>query len=79
MSYETLEKQIKALPVEAQQEVEHYVGYLLSIYSPMTKKDIISSRINAFMKENPSAFDEFEHEQNAGLEAIRELTKNDSW
>lgn len=32
MAYEVLEKQIELLPKEAVTEVEHYVGYLLSIY-----------------------------------------------
>ncbi len=31
MSFEILEKQIRSLPENAQKEVEHYVGYLISI------------------------------------------------
>ncbi len=77
MPYELLEKQIKALPRTAQLEVEHYVGYLTSLYCNNTQKESVSERINAFMKENPTAFEEFDNE--AGLESIRKLTKNDVW
>ena len=79
MPYEVLEKQIRALPEEALQELSHYVGYLFSIYTSSSKKTSISSKVNDFMKSNPNAFDEFKPVQNAGLETIRELTKNDSW
>ncbi|MBP5603053.1 MAG: DUF2281 domain-containing protein [Treponema sp.] len=79
MSYEALEKQIRALPETAQQEVAHYVGYLLSLYNAKAKTDSITERINKFMLENPTAFDEFSPVQEAGIEAIRELTKNDEW
>ena len=79
MSYEILEKQIRALPEEALKELSHYVGYLFSIYNSSDKRDSISSKINEFMNENPCAFDEFEPVRNTGLEAIRELTKNDSF
>lgn len=82
MPFAVLEKQISALPLEAQREVVHYVGYLYSLYnskSSKKRKQSISERINEFMKENPNAFDEFAPVQNAGIEAIRELTKNDSW
>ncbi|MBP3771288.1 MAG: DUF2281 domain-containing protein [Treponema sp.] len=79
MPFAVLEKQINALPYEAQQEVAHYVDYLYSIYNAKKKQQSVSERINAFMKANPDAFNEFESVQNAGLESIRELTKNDSW
>ena len=79
MPFAVLENQINALPYEAQQEVAHYVGYLYSIYNAKKKQQSVSERINAFMKANPDAFNEFESVQNAGLESIRELTKNDSW
>ncbi len=80
MPYEVLEKQINALPIEAQQEVAHYVAFLFSIYnSKKNKKNGISEKINSFLKANPNAFDEFEPIRNAGLESIRELTKNDTW
>ncbi|MBQ4377696.1 MAG: DUF2281 domain-containing protein [Treponema sp.] len=79
MPFAILEKQISALPYEAQQEVVHYVGYLYSIYNAKKRNPSISEKINAFMKANPDAFDEFEPVRNAGIEAIRELTKNDSW
>lgn len=79
MPFAVLEKQINALPYEAQQKVAHYVGYLYSIYNAKKKQQSVSERINAFMKANPNAFNEFESVQNAGLESIRELTKNDSW
>lgn len=56
---------------------------MLAIYiqftTPKKKQQSVSERINAFMKANPDAFNEFESVQNAGLESIRELTKNDSW
>ena len=79
MPFAVLEKQISALPLEAQREVVHYVGYLYSIYSAKKGNPSISERINSFLKENPDAFSEFEPVSNAGIEAIRELTKNDSW
>lgn len=79
MPYEVLEKQIKALPETAQQEVAHYVGYLFSIYNEKPKSSSVTERINAFMRDNPNAFDEFAPVRECGLEAIRELTKNDEW
>lgn len=79
MSYEVLERQIKALPETAQQEVVHYVGYLFSIYCKKKTESTVKDQINAFLKENPNAFDEFASVRNCGLEAIRELTKNDEW
>ena len=80
MAYKLLEKQIDALPIEAQQEVAHYVGYLYSLYNVRKSRKIsVADKINAFMKENPNAFDEFAPVRDAGLQAIRELTKNDSW
>ncbi len=79
MPYEVLEKQIRALPEAAQQEVAHYVAYLFSIYMEKPKNEGVTKRVNAFLKENPTAFDEFEPVRKAGLEAIRELTKNDTW
>ena len=79
MSYDTLEKQIQALPLEAQQEVAHYVGYLCALYNSVNQKNAISEQINTFMKNNPTAFNEFSNVQEAGLESIRELTKNDTW
>ena len=79
MSYDTLEKQIQALPLEAQLEVAHYVGYLFSLYNSVNQKNIISEKINTFMKNNPTAFNEFSNTQEASLESIRELTKNDTW
>ena len=78
MAYKLLEKQIDALPIEAQQEVAHYVGYLYSLYNARKWQQFsVADRINAFMKENPNAFDEFVPVRDAGLQAIRELTKND--
>ena len=59
MSYETLEKQIRALPLEAQEEIAHYVGYLFSLYNSVNQKNAISEKINTFMKNNPTAFNEF--------------------
>ncbi len=79
MPFAVLEKQISALPLEAQREVVHYVAYLYSIYNAKKRNPSISERINSFFKENPDAFSEFEPVSNAGIEAIRELTKNDSW
>ena len=79
MSYDTLEKQIRALPLEAQEEIAHYVGYLFSLYNSVNQKNAISEKINTFMKNNPTAFNEFSDIQNTGLESIRELTKNDTW
>ena len=79
MPYDVLERQIKALPESAQLEVAHYVGYLFSIYNEKREASSVSERINAFMKENPDAFDEFVPVRECGLEAIRELTKNDEW
>ena len=79
MVYGALAKQIEELPLEAQEEIAHYVGYLFSIYKPEEKKESVSEKINAFMKDNPNAFEEFKLVQSAGVKAIRELTKNDSW
>ena len=79
MSYDTLEKQIQALPLEAQQEVAHYVEYLFALYNSVNQKNEISKRINTFMKKHPTAFNDFSNTQDAGLESIRELTKNDTW
>lgn len=79
MSYEVLERQIKALPETAQQEVAHYVGYLFSIYNKKQASSDVKERINSFLKENPNAFDELAPVRNCGLESIRELTKNDEW
>ena len=78
MAYKFLEEQIDALPIEAQQEVAHYVGYLHSLYNARKRQKLsVADRVNAFMKENPNAFDEFAPVRDAGLQAIRELTKND--
>ena len=79
MPYAVLERQIRALPETAQMEVAHYVGYLYSLYNAKPKNEGVTEKVNAFLKENPAAFDEFAHESEAGIEAIRELTKNDSW
>ena len=79
MSYDALEKQIRALPDEAQQEIAHYVGYLFSLYNSTSEKKTVSEKINTFLQKNPTAFDEFKDFENAGLESIRELTKNDTW
>ena len=79
MPYEVWEKQFKALPEAAQLEVAHYVGYLFAIYNAGQKSASVKERINSFMSGNPNAFDEFAPAQDAGLEAIRELTKNDEW
>ena len=79
MPFAVLEKQIRALPEAAQLEVAHYVGYLYSLYSEKQKNESISERVNAFLKENPNAFDEFAPLRECGIEAIRELTKNDAW
>lgn len=80
MAYKVLEKQINALPLEAQREVAHYVSFLFSIYNKKKEnKSDIRERINAFMAENPNAFDEFRPMHDVGLESIRELTKNDTW
>ena len=79
MTYSALEKQINALPLEAQQEVAHYVGYLLSLYNKKKTESSITEQINAFMTKNPDAFEEFEPVRNVGIESTRELTKNDSW
>ena len=79
MSYDVLEKQIRALPDEAQLEIAHYVGYLFSLYNSNSEKKVISDKINSFLQKNPTAFDEFKNVENAGLESIRELTKNDTW
>ena len=76
MPYEVLERQIRALPETAQQE---YVGYLFSIYNKKQSTSSVKDRINAFLKDNPNAFEEFAPVTNSGLEAIRELTKNDEW
>ena len=79
MTYSALEKQINALPLEAQQEVAHYVGYLFSLYNKKKTESSISEQINAFMAKTPDAFEEFEPVRNVGIESTRELTKNDSW
>ena len=79
MTYEILERQIKALPENEKQEVAHYVSYLFTIYNGKTNTPSVTERINTFMKENPNAFDEFTPVRNCGIEAIRELTKNDEW
>lgn len=79
MPYEILEKQIKALPAQAFEEVAHYVEYISAVYKVKQSDDSIKNKINSFMQENPSAFDEFEPVQECGIEAIRELTKNDTW
>lgn len=80
MAYKALENQIKALPLEAQQEVAHYVAFLFSLYNQKKEaKSGITERVNAFMKDNPNAFDEFSPMREVGLESIRELTKNDTW
>ena len=79
MPYEVLEKQIRALPETAQLEVAHYVGYLYALYTGKTRDASISARINAFMQENPSAFDEFAPVREAGLMTIQELVKDDTW
>ncbi len=79
MPYEVLERQIRALPETAQQEVAHYVGYLFSIYNKKQSSSSVKDRINAFLKDNPNAFEEFTPVTNSGLEAVRELTKNDEW
>ncbi len=80
MSYEILERQIRSLPDEAMQELSHYVTYLTFVYN--SKKDnstSISEQISEFMQKNPNAFDEFSTVQDAGLESIRKLTKDDAW
>ena len=77
MSYETLEKQIRSLPGWAQQEVAHYVGYLTAQYCG--SDETVSERADAFMRENPTAFGKFMPVREAGIEAIRELTKHDAW
>lgn len=79
MTYDVLEKQIKALPEVAQKEVEHYVGYLFSIYNEKQQNQSVTERINSFLTANPSAFEEFAPLRDVGLESIRELTKNDTW
>ncbi len=79
MPYAVLEKQIRELPEAAQLEVAHYVNYLYSLYTEKSKKDSVTERVNAFLKENPTAFDEFAPVREVGVEAIRELTKNDTW
>ena len=79
MPLAVLERQIRALPEAAQMEVAHYVGYLYSLYNAKPQRDGVTEKVNAFLKENPAAFDEFARESEAGIEAIRELTKNDSW
>lgn len=79
MPYELLEKQIKSLPEALQLEVVHYVGYLFSLYNKKPSLDSITECANAFLQENPGAFDEFSQLRECGLEAIRELTKNDTW
>lgn len=79
MPYEVLERQIKSLPQEALQEVSHYVTYLAFLYKKREKTESISKKIDAFMKENPDAFNEFKAVQESGIESIRELTKNDVW
>ena len=78
MSYEVLEKQIKALPAKAFEEVAHYVSYLTALYEN-TQDDSVSQKVDDFLKKNPNVFDEFSGMKNAGLENIRELTKNDTW
>ena len=79
MPFEILEKQIRALPETAQLEVAHYVGYLFSLYSKKPDTNSVTERVNAFLRENPDAFDEFAPVRERGLESIRELTKNDTW
>lgn len=79
MPYEVLEKQIKALPEEAILEVAHYVEYISAVYKVKKSDDSIKNKINTFLQKNPDAFDEFAPVQETGIEAIRELTKNDSW
>ena len=79
MPFEILEKQIRALPEMAQLEVAHYVGYLFSLYNKKPDTDSVTERVNAFLRENPDAFDEFAPVRECGLESIRELTKNDTW
>lgn len=79
MPFEILEKQIRALPETAQLEVAHYVGYLYALYNKKPDTNSITERVNAFLKENPGAFDEFAPVRECGLESIRELTKNDTW
>lgn len=71
MPYEILEKQIRSLPENAVLEVMHYVGYLASLYSQQNESESITDKINNFLAENPTAFDEFVPMQNASLSASK--------
>ncbi|WP_147634154.1 hypothetical protein [Treponema pectinovorum] len=79
MSFEILEKQIRSLPENAQKEVEHYVGYLVSIYNSNSDAISVEQRIDKFFKKNPNAFGEFKQTSDVGIKSIQELTKNDVW
>lgn len=69
------------LDATAQQEVYDFVMFLVAKQGEKKKsvQASVSARINAFLTENPTAFDEFVPVQETGLESIRELTKNDAW
>lgn len=79
MSYEVLEKQIKALPEQAFSELANYIEYLTFRYAKKDEGVSVKNKINEFLEKNPNAFEEFKTIENAGVSSIRELTKNDSW
>ncbi len=79
MSYEVLEKQIKALPDDAFTELSHYVEYLTMRYGWQKKEISITNKINDFFKQNPDSFNEFKNIEKSNLSSLRELTKNDTW
>ena len=78
MPYEVLEKQIKSLPQEYYEQVEHFVQFLLHEAKAKSRKsEDISEKLAAIYSKIP------ESAQTAccgaTLEFWRELTKNDSW
>ena len=78
MHNDSLEKQIKTLPKEYYEQVEHFVRFLVHEAKIKSKKsDNISEKLAAVYSKIP------QKEQttycDATLESWRELTKNDSW
>ena len=77
MPYEVLEKQIKTLPKEYYEQVEHFVQFLLHEAKAKSRKsEDISEKLAAIYSKIPE--DEQTAYCGATLDSWRELTKNDS-
>ncbi len=78
MPYEVLEKQIKTLPEEYYEQLEHFVQFLLHEAKAKSRKsEDISEKLAAIYSKIPD--EEHTSHCDATLDSWRELTKNDSW